>query len=112
MWGLMWLSRPAASSRTLGRRLGLEVCINLPRLWVGGGVISCPARAGPYSCFSLPADRGNDNWLIKYDCPLDSAGVRVSGSSWAGVRGAACSLELADGKGISQLAWDSKRAGA
>ncbi|XP_009702344.1 PREDICTED: phosphatidylinositol 4-kinase type 2-alpha, partial [Cariama cristata] len=23
-------------------------------------------------------DRGNDNWLIKYDCPLDSAGVRDS----------------------------------
>jgi hypothetical protein len=26
----------------------------------------------------LLADRGNDNWLIKYDYPMDSGGIRVS----------------------------------
>lgn len=25
----------------------------------------------------IPADRGNDNWLLKYDCPMDSAANRV-----------------------------------
>ena len=23
------------------------------------------------------ADRGNDNWLLKYDCPMDPVGNRV-----------------------------------
>lgn len=27
---------------------------------------------------SLSSDRGNDNWLLKYDCPMDSVGSRVS----------------------------------
>lgn len=26
----------------------------------------------------ISADRGNDNWLLKYDCPMDSATNRVS----------------------------------
>lgn len=25
----------------------------------------------------IPVDRGNDNWLLKYDCPMDSAANRV-----------------------------------
>lgn len=28
-------------------------------------------------CFVLLVDRGNDNWLLKYDCPMDSAANRV-----------------------------------
>lgn len=26
---------------------------------------------------SFCSDRGNDNWLLKYDCPMDSVGTRV-----------------------------------
>lgn len=26
---------------------------------------------------SFSSDRGNDNWLLKYDCPMDSVGSRV-----------------------------------
>lgn len=26
---------------------------------------------------SFSSDRGNDNWLLKYDCPMDSVGSKV-----------------------------------
>lgn len=32
--------------------------------------------------FSLLTDRGNDNWLIKYDCPMDTSGNRVCLRLW------------------------------
>lgn len=31
----------------------------------------------PFGGFFFSSDRGNDNWLLKYDCPMDSVGTRV-----------------------------------
>lgn len=45
-----------------------------------GGLVNCHLVVlwllSVHFCFST--DRGNDNWLIKYDYPLDSTSVRVS----------------------------------
>nr|XP_009935981.1 PREDICTED: phosphatidylinositol 4-kinase type 2-alpha [Opisthocomus hoazin] len=55
--------------KSRGKRLALE---KVPKVGQRFNRIGLPPKVG------LPAYRGNDNWLIKYDCPLDSAGVRDS----------------------------------
>ncbi|KAG7492627.1 hypothetical protein MATL_G00016250 [Megalops atlanticus] len=38
-------------------------------------------------------DRGNDNWLVKYDCPMDAGGSRVSRTTFLKVKEFFLSLE-------------------
>lgn len=41
------------------------------------------------------ADRGNDNWLLKYDCPMDPVGNRVRTHSHHTVKNLICIFEMA-----------------